>query len=639
MAYIYRLDNNWVSSALMPVETIYSRSTIKISSSAVNIFADNNIALGLNAGSSRMAFKHNDILFKTLKKEGPSSNITYVTRPSIERGFVQWTGSFSCSNILSDLLAATSISVSGKIELTIDGPSGTMTASGDASFEITWTSDALMLDGISVSGEASISNGTLEADFDSDELLRRLNGDYSGIDKIEYASPAEPFDLSYSRIDGFSGVYEEVEISLDYNSIIVDDFGHQFFVVPGFDFGVSASAIWIPNESLEYLKNDQFSMMLMDDSYFCEFNKDRLRSAVNEADLYIDGLVRTSVKTYIGYVRVYSSYVYIDYYYIKNSSGSDDECAMLEDTVSYGRACRLKISNSSIELRNVDSNVEVVELMPNANDFAHEVYNKIRFGAGCFKSNYKLYSYRDKRNTLEVIFNRETSSKYIKVVIEDQSTRYRATVTVKSGTKTTTTTKNFPRYSSNPLWSIGNTGYINIILKKAFDNVSDTQETLFTNGAITLDPDSIKILTRTLYVNVMDEVVSFPQLNLTYDTFAVVAFKSETELENMQINFQPATGAIYGRVAQASSYDYYTKDELVEVLNSINERYTFAMTCNISSLEFSDLDGNQHVYPFTNSTMIISELVNGASGQFYRVYFKNADSYGYVNALNYNIKE
>jgi hypothetical protein len=476
-------------------------------------------------------------------------------------------------------------------------------------------------------------------DFNSDELLKRLNGDYSGMDKIEYNSPSDPFDLSYSKIDGFAGVYEEVEITLDYDSVIVDDFGHQYFSVPGFDFGVSSSAIWLAGESSEYLKNDQFSIILIKDEYFCEFSKDRLRSAVNTSTTFIDGLIRASVRTYIGYVRVYSSYVYVDYYYIKNSSGSTDECAMLEDTVSYGRACRLKISNTAIEIRNIDANVDSVELMPNANDSAHEVYDKIRFGAGCFKSNYKLYSYRDKRNTLEIVYNRETSSKYIKVVIEDQSTRYRATITVKSGTKTTTSTKNFPRYSSNPIWSIGNTGYVNIILKRAFDNVSDTQETLFTNGAITLDIDTIKILTRTLYINVLDEIVPFPQINLTYDTLSVVAFKTGTEIENMQINFQPATGAIYGRVAQGSSYDYYSKDELIAILNSINDRYEFAMTCNISSLEFSDLDGNPHVYPFTNSTMIISELVNGASGQFYRVYYKNADSYGYVNALDYSIKE
>jgi len=643
MAYLYKLDNNWVSSALMPLETIFTETNIKASTNAVNIFADNDIALGINIGSSRIAYKHNDILFKTAKVANGSSNMTYVTRPSIERGFVQWSGSFNRDAILQDLLAFTIATLDGNLEVDINLTSKTIVATGDFDFSLSWDNTSLIYNGTAVTGDLNITGTDLDITINTDDLYARLNGDFSSMNIVDYDTPATPFDLSYSVIDGPAGVFTEKEITLDYSSLILDDFGHQYFPVDNYGFGVSQAAIWFPSESPEYLKNDQFSFVRIgvgdDAGHFAEFNKDRLKSAVNTSTHYIDGLIECSTKTYIGYARVYSSYVYVDYYYIKTPVG-DDECALMSATVSYGRACRVKISNTEITIKNIDSSLDYVALVANANSMAHDAYDKFRFGVGSFKSNYKLYSYRDKRDTLEIVFNRESSSKYVKVVIEDQPTRYKATITVKSGTKTVTSTKTFPRYSSNPLWSLGNTAVLNIVLKKSFDNVSDTAETLFTNGAITLEPDTIKILTRTLYVNVLDNTYAFPQLNLTYDTLAVVASPdADGDLANLQINYQPATGAIYGRIAQGSSYDYFEKDALLPMLNAINADYTFAMTCNISSLNYKDLDGNSHVYPFTNSTMIIAEAVNGVSGQFYRVYYKNADSYGFILAKEYVIEE
>ncbi len=641
MANIYKLDNNWVSSALMPLGTIFTDSQIKGTSSAVNIFTSSDIALGINEGSRRIAYKHNDILFKTATQTNGSNNITFVTRPSIAKGFVQWNGTFNWLNIIKDLLAIDITVAPEDVDFTISGTAKTLVSIGTAPFTISWTDTELIYEGSAITGQPSLVAGDMEFSINVDTLLLLLNGDFSPINTVEYVAPETPYDLSYDLIDGEAGIYSEEEIILDYTDLTFDDFGHQYYSVDGYDFGVSQTAIWFPSGDPEYLPNDQFSFVLnaATPNAFAEFSKDRLRSAVNTGTLYEDGLVETSVKTYIGYARVYSSYVYVDYYYIKIPT-TEDECAMLEETISYGRACRLKISNDDITILNIDSTLDHVALVANAQSLAHDAYTKFRFGVGSFKSDYLLYSYRDTRDSVQVTFDRESSSKYIQVTIEDQPTRYQATITVKSGTQSTTTVKNFPRYSANALWSLGNTAYLNMILKRSLDNVSDTTETLFTNSAISLDQDTIKILTRTLYVNILEQSVAFPQINLTYDTLAVVAWPNEVgDILNLQINYQPATGAIYGRIEQGTSYDYFSKDAIISMLNSINPVYSFDMTCNISSLIYTDLDGNSQVYPFTNSTMIIAEAVNGFDGQFYRVYYKNADSYGFVLAKQYTIQE
>ena len=646
MANIYKLDNNWVSSALIPLETIFSHSTIKGSKSAVNIFTEGENALSLNDGYRRMLYKNSDIIFKVAVISNGSNKMTYVTRPSIERGFVQWNGEFNWVKVISDLLGITiddsTDNTPEKVEFTIDSPSKTLVSGGDMPFTISWSSSELTYENSVISGVVSLKADKAQFTIDADKLLARLNGDFSTITTIDYKTPKTPYDLSYVLVDGNAGLFEEKEIKLDYSSLVFDDFGHQYYSVPNYDINVSQKVVWLPNEHHEYLPEDQFAFVLKANGVknaFAVFNKDRLKSAVNTDTLFVEGLIRASVRTYIGYVHVYSSHLYVDYYYIKPDT-TKDECARLEGNVSYGRACRLKITPTLITMRNVDSTLKHVSLIDNAQSFAYEAYKKLRFGVGCFKSKYKLYSYRDKRDSMEIVFNRESSSKYTKIVIEDQPTRYKATITVKSGTNQRTHTKHFARHSSHPLWYLGDTAYVNTILKRAFDNVSDTVETLFTNGAITLDQESIKILTRTLYVNVLQQTVSFPQLNLTYDTLAVIAFPdSDGNMQNLQINFQAATGAIYGRIMHGSSYDYYEKDTLLSMLNSINPSYKFSMTCNISSLTYTDTDGNDHVYPFTNSTMIIAETVNGVNGEFYRVYYKNADSYGFVNANSYKVQE
>ena len=642
MAYIYKLDNNWVSSALMPLESIFESATIKATDKAVNIFVANDIALGINVGSKRIVYKDNGILFKTSKVSKSSSNVTFVTRPSIENGFVQWSGDFNRENIINDIFGIKASKSPKNMEFTLDSKAKTITSGDEAPFTISWTSDTLNYNGNAITGTPEFTSKDMTFTIDVKRLLATLNGDFSKMNTLNYVAPDKPYDLSCSVINGDNGIFKEEEIKINYNDIVFDDFGNEYYSIPNYDFKISKDAIWFPNDNTKYLENDQFSFIRgahTDGNAFAEFNKDKLRSAVNTSKFYENGLIECSVRTYIGYAKVYSSHMYVDYYYIK-SNDSKGECAKLNDSVSYGRACRLKITNSSITMRNVDSSISHIALIANANDKAHDAYSKMRFGVGSFKSDHKLYTYKDKRDYIEVEFDRETSSKYIKIRIDDQPTRYAATITTRSGRQKSTHTKHFGRYSSHPLWDLGNTAFLNMVIKKSFDNVSDTVETLFTNGAVTLEPDSIKILTRTLYTNIMNQAISFPQINLTYNTLAVVAWPdSDGNVQNLQINFQPATGAIYGRIAQGSSYDYYSKDDLVKMLNSVNSNYSFDMTCNISKLIYTDVEGKSHDYAFTNSTMLIGAVMNGTDGEFYRVYYKNADSYGFVVAKKYSIEE
>ncbi len=637
MAYIYKLDNNMISSSLMPLEEVYSGAIVKASLNAVNIFIDNSIGLGLNIGSSRMAYKHNDILFKTKKYTNGTWNMTYVTRPSMQRGFIGWRGVFSSNNILHDLFG---LELSLSDDYTIQYDNSSINILTPVSGTITYDG-SIRLDGNVISGTTMVVGGKTVT-IDRDKMIAILVDPEAAATKIELASPAEPYDLSYEEIDFENMTFIEHEVTIDTGDFSVDEYGHTYYSVANYDFYVSQSAIWFPNDDPQYLASDQFAFVMNSTTTagaFVEFSKDRLRAAVNEPGAYDNGIIVCSERVYVGYSKVYSDKTTIDYYYIKRPSSTSGECGLLSDSISYGRACRVTVTSTDVVISNIDTSLSAVELNSSASARAMEIYDKVRFGAGSFKSNYKMYTYRDTRSAISIIFNRETTTKYMKLEVVDEPTRYRATLTIKNGTQVLVSTRNFQRYSSNAEWSIGSTAMINIVLKRSFDNVSDTGETVFTNAAIALESDSIKIFTGILYVNILDQIVNFPQQTMSYDTLAVVSYVDGSEMVSLHVNFQPASGAIYGRVQQGVSYDNYERDELVAMLNSINDAYSFSLTCNISLLNYVDLDDASHDLAFSNSTMLIAERVNGNKEEFSRVYYKNADSYGFINAKTYTITE
>lgn len=637
MAYIYKLDNNMISSSLMPLEEVYDGATIKASENSVNIFIDNSIGMGLNIGSSRMAYKHNDILFKTLKYTNGVWNMTYVTRPSMQRGFVGWNGVFSADGVLQDLFG---IQLSLSEEYTFKYENSTLNIISPSTGAITYDGE-IRLDGDIVSGSTMVIGGETIT-IDRARLIAILSDPYAAATKVELDSPATPYDLSYEEVDFDNMTFIEHEVVINEADFAVDEYNHPYYSVANYDFYVSQSAIWFPNDSNQYLSSDQFAFVVNSATTpgaFVEFSKDRLRAAINGPTTYNNGIITCSERVYVGYSKVYTGYVTIDYYYIIKPSSTSGECGLLSDSISYGRACRVTISSTDVVISNIDTSLTLVELNAYAPAKALEIYDKARFGAGSFKSNYKMYTYRDTRGAISVIFNRETTTKYMQLDVVDEPTRYRATLTIRNGTQVLVSTSNFQRYSSNPEWSIGSTAMINTILKRSFDNVSDTAETVFTNAAIALQPDSIKIFTGALYINILDQIVNFPQQTMSYDTLAVVSYVDGVDMVSLHINFQPASGAIYGRIQQGTSYDNYDKDQLVAMLNSINDAYNFSLTCNISLLSYADLDDVEHDLAFSNSTMLIAERVNGGDDEFFRVYYKNSDSYGFVNAKAYKITE
>jgi len=637
MSYVYKLDNNYISSALLPIETLFGECVVSVTSTAVNFFANNEIALGLNVGSRRIAYKHNGILFKTIVESGASKKMTYVSRPAIDKGFVVWDGEFSSDAIVKDLLCATNITNedSNSFKIYFNSDSSSIFIDYAQGSTISYTGDSMSIDGESATGEHEISLDDISITIDTDRLLSLVNGNYSEYGKIDYT--AGDFDVSYDRIDVENGIFEEVNLSIDFEGQVFDSYGHTYYMVEDKDFAISPEVIWFTDDD-KYLKLDQFAFARHSDDVFELYLKDKIRSSLNASDGYLEGIIECSVRTFVRYAKVYSSYILVDYYYMKTDV-PDDECASLDSTSSMKRACRLKIYNDHIVIYGVDDDLEYCRLANGVEDNVAELYDVARFGNGYFKSSYKMYTYTDYGDHTKIIFNRESSSKYIQVEIYDEPSRYKAIITVKNGSREDVSTKYYKRYYTNPLWSIGNSAYINVKIKQSFDSVSDSNETLFTNAAITVPSETVKILTRVLYVNINEIDIDVPQKNLSYDAMSLVPYFDDTELKLLEINFQPSTGAIYGRIEESGSYTYKTKDEMIELLNAINERYEFDMTCNISSLVYTGLDGSNKTYEFSNSTVIIAEHVIDSAGGYYRVYYKNTDSYGFVNARTFEVVE
>lgn len=645
MAGMFKIGPWFVSDALIRPEDLTTEYRLVFGLNYATIKNNTGQQLALNAvGVS--GFAHNGLIYETEKVTGADLDVHYIRTPAIETGMVVRNGTYSASsNVLDTLDALIGASViedtDSEVSCSVDPSTLTISFLTPEAFTVQTDGSELILDGESVVGN-TITVGTITFTADPAVMSTQLS---LVRESANIVLPVEPYDAGYNlytfdlshtadTVVGLTATEEEVVLAGD---TIFDDFGQGHRRIIGEDIYISNLGSYIDDNGTEvYRDTDDHTYISLNGVQVKEYNLTQISSSVNTDLRYVYDLLESTEKVYIAYLRPYSTYVLIDYYFSKTSV-ADGECAEISDTATATRAIRLKVYADKILSQYAHADIDYIA--PKADLTASEIenaYDKMHYGAGPFFAPYKLYYYRDYGDRIKVVFNRETSSKYWTLEVEDQTTRWKATLTQTNGTLTSTlATKYLQRYRFDGIWGIYpvTNPYVllNMKTKRAFDRVADTLETSFVNSAIDLDPKTIKLYTNIMYLNIANVVSSFPQLRLTYSTLAVM----EMDSKFVEIVFQASSGAIYGRFLEGTNYTYIEKDQLVPLMNSIDANYQFTLTCNISKLVYFDEDGAEQNIPFSDSTLIASENI----GAFKRIYYKNSSSNGFVIASSYEVQE
>jgi len=634
----YQLANFYISEAFATEQNVRFAPRVVISDSAVNFFLSSGDAFGINRGSSRVILRLDGVICKMKVASNDDNKITYAIRPAITDGFVQWSGDFNADDIIEALYGFSFSDRPDDVEFQISEEGKTIDVTGSWSTTVTWDDDNLYVDGTEVTETTEFQGDEdFKITIDPETTLAYLNKQTLS-PSVDKTSLEGDTTNTFTEVNIPQSVFEEKELSCDYNTIEFDDYGHQYFKINALDAYTSTENIWLKNNSRQYLDRDQSAFVVVGDNFSILNRSDAKSLATTDFD-HIKGLVSCSEAIFVSYAKVYRSYVYIDYSFVYfdeevNRCGDPDAVPTIE------RACRLKVKNSSITMSKISDKLEQISLIDGAQDLSAAMYDKIRFGIGCFKSDYKIYTYKDLITSLEVIFNRESSSKYLKLTVEDQTTRYATAILTKSGSKESTKKRNIGRYTNTAEKKLSSSVVLNLTLKKSNDMITDDTETLFTNGAISLEKDTLMFLSKRLYVNILDVAKSFPRIRLSYSNLAVVAIIDEDGTEKeMQLDYITRQRVIVGKIEEDDSQVVLAGDDLLDFLNEINVKYVFEITCKPAVLKITDLDGNESRHTFTEATLLIihSEIVDNSPLK--KIFYTNTTDNGILEALSYTIEE
>lgn len=641
MAGLFKLGPWLVSSTLIDPSGLKSKYILVIGSDFVTIKNETGQQLALNA-ARKITFAQDGLIYTTDKVSKTALDVHYVRTPAVEMGLCVFDNSKDKNdNVKLTLEALLGLNIENtngdQITCSVDPVGSSITFSGTNGFTFSTDGTSFFIDGETVDG-GDITHGDIHITGTPAQMMNMLG---QNLTTVELSAPDTPYNASYNKYVIDFNNFENTTITeeqVNYESkMYFDKFGQGYNKVENSPVYISNICSYVEeNGEPDYRNVNDYIYIDVVGNTIKEFNLAKLSAALDTNDYYLYDFVKSSEKLYIGYARPMSSYVRIYYYYSKKSN-SDDECSRIEDTPTRKRAIIVNVYKDKIVGQSPDPDISYIEVRDDLTpEEIADAYNKLQKGVGIFYSPYKLYYYRDYGDKVRAIFNRENSTKYWELYIYDQTTRWKTTLTERNGSRRKTlATKYLPRYKYQTIWGIYPAAnpyvLLNMKIKRSFDEVADSSETMFINDALDMDAKTIKLFSNVMYINILNVAVSFPRIRLSYSTLALMKIDDK----NVEILFQGSSGAIYGRYKDGNNYTYVEKDDLLDMMNSVDPKYEFKLTCNKSKMTYKNAEGGSEVINFANSTIIAAENL----GDLYRIYYKNSNTNGFVIASSYEIQE
>jgi len=634
---IYKVNNFQLSSSVFAYESISNKYRLKTNPDMVVFIDDLKQEISLNSGNNRVAFQVDGTIFFGEKQEvGDGIYTTYPVKLDSPAAFVIHDNSFNQTDILKDLYG---ISIKEdnddpvEVDINITSSKVELGFSVPEQFTLTITKDGVDIDGNAQSDNFSFKQGsvTVKGELSNSDMFAtatkdRTIADLNDSDENEY----------YYEYDVNNKIFIKKKLEIE-DDVHISNFGSVLNIIKGTQLGVSMEEIYNIKDDTYYNTNS-FKIIWIEDGVIKEFNTSRILSVLTEVDdngvtLFDHGFFKTSDYMFPGYVYVGSSYAYITYY---RSKAKRDECTYSEET-GLETAFKVKVKkDSGIEVK-TDNTTKTVLTHSDA-DFATDLFKVLQKGVGVFYNHlFKLKKYKDEGDKITITYNYKNSDNNYVMTIEDQTTRFVIEDTRKVDGDESTETKRYYRYHTEPMVDLSNTkSQVNIFKKKWIDDIADpTDIGIIYAGKLQLTSYQVVEKDSMIILNPYNTDVTFDREKVSIDTLARIAMIQDNELKIIHLIYQPTTGSIYtkidGNVVEAKDY--------VSLFNDNSDYFKAKITCDYAKLTFKTLANEDRVLEFPISTYFIAEPLNGTNGMFYRVYYKNIQDVGYIDAIKYTIKD
>jgi len=634
---VVKIDAYYIPDSLFDFSYLSKDCRIETTSDYVTLY--NSINQGISLSDSKADFVLDGIKFHTLTKSNNSAKVFMAKELDNEMNYVVKTKTFKRDKFISELLK---ISLKDKkdrkiiMNVTFDkvDDAAIIDISSPESLNIKINSDgSLKVNGTSKTGKLNetVNDLTISATKENKDIYNAIK------------SPSF-YSIELQKTDS-----EDYYLEFDLNHETLTQKPLKVTATDYFCFGdtlmqLNGSSIWAnvvefyDKADDTYPDLDQYVLLSVSNGIVASFSKSKVISFFTNLQdnlpQYDYGFFKTSEDVFLGYVYMSSRFAYITYY--KAKAKKTNSCEKSDDT-SLEIAVKFKIKKGKGITIMKDNTAKTV-LKDNSATTGDALLKNFRKGAGVFCNQlFDLKKYKDDGSKIEIQYNYTNSKNYYKIEIYDENTRYKVVSTKVVNGDSKSTTKYIYRYKTTSIYELKDThSLINIAKKVIYDLSADSNLGIINYAATTVGPLSVAQRSGMLLLNPNTTTVKFPRIKGNKAYFGRVYLKGDTDTP-FSIIYQPTTGVIYAYNEKDKTEQ--DMEKFKDTFNKSVDKFKIDSSCNYAKLEYTDLDGNDRAIEFPMSCFFISELLNGIDGIFYRVYYKNADEAGVIEATKYKIKE
>jgi hypothetical protein len=635
---MYKVNNFIVSDSLFSYSFLQDKFGVKFTSDYLVLYNIINQQISFNSGKYKVLFQLDGSIFKSSIKEIPDTGkyVTFAKQLDAPVNMVIHDNNFKTKDILFFLFGL-EIEESNDDEINFDVIKDTSNSKIDISIiqptqiNITITPNSVTIDGEEQKEDFSYTKDTVRI---KSKLAIDKYYDYINRDLVVSTMNDDNINEYYYEFDVENNILLKKQIEFS-DELYIDNYSSVLRKIKDSTLGVNLETIY-DYEADWYPDTTEVSIINAYDKKVKHYPISRLISACTEEKngvaLYDYGYFKSSHKLIVTYCYVSSSYAYLTY---TKSKITEDVCDYTSD-VELETGLKLKIKKGkAIEVKT--NNLDKLEWIRNDADFVKELLNKLKHGVGIFYNHlFTLKKYKDDTKEIDILYNYKNKDNNYNMHITDQTTRYLIEDTKNSDGDSTTQTVRYYRYKTYPIVEMSSTkSQVQMNKKKFYDILADEDNGTIYYSKIIVPPLSVVEKNSTLNVNSNNNNVTFKREKISTNLLARLAVTVDDEVAIIKSYYQPRTAAIYGVVND----EIYSGEDFKKFFNDASDFYHLDITCDYTKISYKNLAGDDIVLEFPVSTIFVSAPYNSKDGRFYRIYYKNIQDIGVIEAINYNIVE
>lgn len=607
---------------------------VKVKDNFVVFSASDEKEISLNSSKSRVNIQMDSIRYSSAVKDAGKYKLVTFTQIGGDTSYVLHKGNFNKDEVIGAMFGLQiSDSDNNTIQFQFKKDGDTVTFDFSIPSTVTITIDktgALTINGDKVSGNLDYKKDTLSIKVATDN---KSTHDISSTLPPSTSLKDSDADNYYLEYDPDNLTFMKQEIVL--GDVILDKYSAGLTTIENLGVAANMLSIYYPDTE-EYLDRSSYALANYENNKVCSTQISRIISSLIKVEdniaIHNYGFFETSDRLFPSFTYVGSSFAYIKY---SRAKASTNPCTLSDqDGIEVALYLRVR-RNRGIEVK--QDKTAKTNLLQSDKDFANKLLRNLKKGFGVFNDDlFSLKRYSDDGSHIKVQYNYQNSKNFYQADIYDETMRYKTVETQKVNGNVDTKTYYYRLYKHNPELQLKNTrANVNMYKKVQIDFESDVDTANNYVDSVDLAPSTVLERSDSIIVNPNSFPIKLQRAKEPISLFGVTVLPVDGKQVRYNMLYQPTSDTIY--VFDTEQSKELSIEDFIKHFNTVCDHYKLESSCSYSILKYKTLDNKELETQFPVSTIFLTELVNGPKGFYQRIYYKNAEDIGHVEALVHKI--